>query len=720
MAFVIKLEMTAKEIHTNHARILDALDEGMLKPAFDLLQGFVSGTQSYVFQNKLNELQETYQYMLRYYVEGTKDPMQEQIYASICSGAYELADQIKHHSLSIDSPQIYYATKRNLSIQPVELATYIQQIRINYDLEDHKQFESSVDQLFNTLWTTAFLSEKDVSQIRMALIDKSFPTSTKCQMMSAILLGLHVSFDKEKIFLLFDATESDDNEVRIRAIIAICLTLFIYIRRTVYYSGIRHRLETLGETPDFKRILTTIILRFILTRETEKVTHKLQEEIIPEMMKLAPKGSGFSFFDPSDLSGDDMNPDWKDLLSDSKLAQKMEEYGNLQEEGVDVLHSTFIHLKHFPFFKNISNWFLPFSSKHSTLSEKQDLNISTLDTIMQSTYMCNSDKYSLYFSMFQIPKEHRDAMMTQLNSQLSEMNKQQATELKSAKSEVENIIGRYIQDLYRFFKLYPRHTEFNDVFNRKLDFHNLSILQPYCSDSETLLHISELYLRKGYYEDALTIYNQLVSQDSNDEMLYQKRGYCKQMTGDLNGALGDYLHSEMLNPNSKWVIRRIAGCYRSLKQAGKALEYYLRLDKVNPDNTSTLINIGHCYLELKNFDEALSYYFKADYLEPDSQKVWRAIAWCLFLTGKYGQARKYYKKIIENRPQTHDFLNAGHTEWALQHIKKTIEYYKNAIEAEAGDFEKFIELFRQDIACLENAGVKASEIPLLIDYLRYQ
>ena len=711
--------MTSKEIHITYARILDSLDQGALKPAFDLLQGFISGTQSYVFQNKLNEMQETYQYMLRYYVEGTKDPMQEQIYATICSGTYELADQIKHQSLYAGSPQIYYATQRNLSLHPAVLATSIQQIRVHYDLEDYKQYEASVDQLFTMLWTTAFLSENDVSNIRISLKDNTFPVSAKCQIVSSLLLGLQASFDKEKLFLLFDASESDDNEVRIRAIIAICLILYIYRRRMVFYSGVRHRLEILGESTDFKRILTTIILRFILSRETEKVTHKLQEEIIPEMMKLAPKGSGFSLIDPSELFGDDMNPEWKDLLSDSKLVEKIEEYGNLQEEGVDVMHSTFIHLKHFPFFRQISNWFLPFTSQHSTLNNKQDMDVSMFETMMQATYLCDSDKYSLYFSMFQIPKEHRDAMMNQVRGQLSEMNQQQTEELKSKKSEIENITGRYIQDLYRFYKLYPHHAEFNDIFNRTLDFHLLSILQPYCSDAETLLHISELYLRKGYYDDALTIYNQLVSQDSNDEMLYQKRGYCKQMTGDLNGALDDYLCSEMINPDSKWVIRRIAGCYRSLKQPAKALEFYLRFDKLSPDNSPTLINIGHCYLELKNFDQALQYYFKADYLDPDNHKVWRAIAWCLFLTGKYSQARKYYQKIVETRPQTHDFLNAGHTEWTLQHIKKAIEYYKMAIEAESGDFNKFLELFRQDIPDLINAGIKPSEIPLLIDSLCY-
>ena len=717
--FVLKQEMTSKEIHSNYMRILDSLDQGALKPTFDLLQGFISGTQSYVFQNRLNELQETYQYMLRYYVDGIEDPMQEQIYVNICSSAYELADQIKHHSLHAESPQLYYAIRRNLSIQPAELITLIQQIRINSEIEDQKQFETAIDRLFNIIWTTAFLSEKDVNQIRISLKDISCPLPAKCQIVSALLLGLQISFDKDKLYLLFDAANSNDFGVKIRAIIAICLTLYIYRHRTAFYPGIRHRLDILGETPDFIRILTTITLRFILSRETEKVAYKLQEELFPEMMKFAPKDSSFSFIDPSELSGDDMNPEWKDMLSDSKLVEKMEEFSNLQEEGIDVMHSTFIHLKHFPFFRNVSNWFLPFSSKHTAFNDKQDIDVSTLETMMQASFMCNSDKYSLYFSLFQIPEAQRNAMMNHVNSQLGEMNMQQNTEMKSKKSETETITGQYIQDLYRFYKLYPLHTEFNDIFGQTLDFHTLSILQPWLSDSETLLHIAELYLRKGYHDNALVIYNQLMAIDMQDEMLYQKRGYCRQMTGDLNGALKDYLRSEMINPQSKWVIRRIAGCYRALQQPAKALEYYVQLDKLNPDNTSMLINIGHCYLELKNLDEALKYYFKADYLEPNSPKACRAVAWCSFLTGKYSQARKYYGKIIENQPQTHDYLNAGHTEWALRDIKMAIAYYKLAIQSESGDFDKFLELFRQDIPELELAGIKASDILFLADFLRY-
>ena len=73
------------------------------------------------------------------------------------------------------------------------------------------------------------------------------------------------------------------------------------------------------------------------------------------------------------------------------------------------------------------------------------------------------------------------------------------------------------------------------------------MLKPYILDTETLLQIAEFYLRKGYFEDALTIYRRLIEEGTGDEVLYQKSGYCRQMAGDMEGALRDYLRSEMLN-----------------------------------------------------------------------------------------------------------------------------------------------------------------------------
>ena len=191
------------------------------------------------------------------------------------------------------------------------------------------------------------------------------------------------------------------------------------------------------------------------------------------------------------------------------------------------------------------------------------------------------------------------------------------------------------------------------------------------------------------------------------------------MMGQIKEALDDYLKADVIRPDSKWLNKRIAYCYRNLKQPEKALSYYHKLEAQQPDDLALQINIGHCHLELKNYNEALKYFYKVDYLDSTSTKAWRPIAWCSFLTGKYDQARHYYRKILGDKPTTQDYLNAGHTEWALQQMKEAVGYYTEAVRREQGKFASFREAFEQDIPDLLQAGVEEVEIPLMMDQIRY-
>ena len=103
--------MTIQDINKTYSRIIEWLDRKELKNAFDGLQGLIAGSGHYDFQDKLNELQETYKYMLRYRMDGIQDPMQEQIYRQIQASTYELADMVKQKALaggsSVDFPRCF-------------------------------------------------------------------------------------------------------------------------------------------------------------------------------------------------------------------------------------------------------------------------------------------------------------------------------------------------------------------------------------------------------------------------------------------------------------------------------------------------------------------------------------------------------------------------------------------------------------------------------------
>lgn len=732
--------MTIQEVNTAYSRIIAELDRKALKNAFDDLLGLIAGTNQYNFQDKLNELQDTYKALLHYRTKGVQDPMQDEIYQKIQVSAYELAEQVRLHILTRQSSAEYFAKRRKLQAEK-ETFRYEDFIRVMHDgLNDvpnpegvppRKRYKAALSLLFYKIWVSDRLTSAEWSQIQQIMDSQLLPVSVRCMVVSALQLSLEEQFDVRKILLLIHAMHSAEDEVVIRGAIALLLALYKYKNRIALYPLIEEELRNCRERyPESVKatiqLFEKITIGFILARETEKISRKLQDEILPEMMKLDPilgKKINLKDLTPESLS-DEMNPEWQDsIFANKNFGDKMVEFSELQMEGADILHSTFVHLKNYPFFSEMCNWFLLFNGEFfyvNTEYEKMMPEWKLFDEMSDVSFMCDSDKFSLFFSMLHLPEETRKMMFGQVNGEIKDFIRENKDEIVSRRSKTEQLSGRYIQDLYRFYKLYPNHAEFDDIFAYPLDFHNLPVLAPYFSNTETLTTIAEYYLRKNHFQDALNVYERLLADNPKEEILYQKAGYCRQMEGDWKGALKDYLRADLLNPQSTWVIRRIALCYRNLKQPEQALEYYHRYEALSPDNLSVQISIGHCHLELKDYNEALKYFYKVDYLDTKSHRAWRPIAWCSFLTGKYDQARNYYKKILGERPGMQDYLNAGHTEWALQNMDKAVEYYQKALQEEKGDWTKFWEQFKQDIPDLKNAGIEQDEIPLMLDELRYR
>jgi tetratricopeptide (TPR) repeat protein len=718
--------MTTKEVQKIYESIVNSLNKRELKAAFDSLQNLIHAENQVVFADELNGMQETYKQLLHYFVEGSKDPMQTKIYNELAISLYELNDKVIQRILTKDSPQLFYSVKRTLPAHNSSVIRLMDAVSSSYYANDFQNAEIDINQLFKYIWTSDGISEEEYNCLNDSLIIKEKEenitqgmTILNCQIVAALTLGLIGLFDKKKLMLLFSAAESENEEIKIRAYIGIFLTFYIHQFRISLYTDIYNRLDTFAENWEFKKYTGIIIERFILTRDTEKISTRLREEVIPEIIKLNPKFSPkiqFKDITPEQIENE-MNPEWLEQFSNTKTGKKLEEFNRLQEEGADVMHSSFVHLKSFSFFSEINNWFMPFIPDSVSFLSVDSMSKS-LNLFKQIGLICNSDLYSLYFGMKLMFEESKNLMLGQLENQLEEISQQKKAGLMTGYDVSEQIAGRYIQDLYRFFKLFSRCNEFFDFFNQRLDFYNVSTLKPYI-EAKQLFDCAELYLRKDYYKDAVDLYEQIKELNRNDDMYYQKIGYCKQMLGNFEGALRDYYKAELINSENKWLMRRIAQCYKALKMPEKAIDYYLNYERSDPDNISNLMNLGACYIETKNYSEALKYYFKADYLDNKGEKALRPIAWCSFLLGKFDQAQNYYKKILACQPDLHDYMNAGHTEWALQNLKGAVKLYGKSIEVSNNEYDKFYSEFSNDILDLVNAGIEESEIPLMLDGLRY-
>lgn len=310
-------------------------------------------------------------------------------------------------------------------------------------------------------------------------------------------------------------------------------------------------------------------------------------------------------------------------------------------------------------------------------------------------------------------------MSSQLGAESEELKNMRDEEFTiNPYQEEEAICKQYVQDLYRFYKVYPRKDDFMDIFSMPLNYHKIDAISSIVSVPENLEKIALYYFEKNHLPEALSAYEILSELDPSNSEVWQKIGYCKQQLVDLEGAVEAYLRADLIELNNTWVLRRIAQCYRLLKQPEKALQYYRKLEKLHPEDLNVQLNIGHCFLELKEYEEALKNYFKVEWLDDTNRRVWRSIAWCSFLSHKFDVSQKYYAKILENEPNSHDYMNAGHVELCLKNMKKAMNYYSESIK-KMKNMKSFKSLLKEDFNELRLAGVDLSILPALLDKIAY-
>lgn len=738
--------MDYKNTLAQKKEILEKLSKRQLKEAFELLTKLVVDTKDWHVSEKLSELETNYKYMLHYQFEDTvDDPQRDSIYNSILRTLYELTDDAADELLTIDSSNIFYERLRlntvRVPLSLTEIQKQLKDVTESWALTDlleagdiklTKERELSVkrerigSELFNSIFVSPRANDEDEAEYISLLNNQNVPIREKLLFISALTLNLFHRFDGRKLCVLMNACQSSENLIKQRSIVGLIIVLQMYDVRWQLYPECQFKLDALAEDGAFGKSVLAVVKQLIRSRETEEISRKLTEEIIPEMMKF--NSLAGKKLNMQDLMGEtdfaEKNPDWQKELESSGLANKLQEYSSLQMEGADVFHSTFSNLKNFSFFGELGNWFLPFDVQYSELQplflEKEGLNALLQTTVLSSTHMCNSDKYSFAFSLMQIPSSQRQMMVGRFGEE-SEQMKEIQKDAKALNSRIteEAISNQYIQDLYRFFKLYPYKNNFFDIFKLRLNFYDKKSISPLISDHKSMLQIANYCFEKNFFSEALAIYQKLIDNGSLESNLWQKVGYCRQMLDDLKGALDAFLQAELLLSDNSWIIKRIAQVYKLLKDPGKALEYYQRAAQLNPNNLNLELNIGHCYLDLGEYEKALNCYFKIELLDSGSSKAWRPIAWTAFLLRKFELAQQYYQQILSDKPNVHDFLNAGHVELCLNRKKAALDFYLKAAKR-VSDFNQFVTLFEEDSKELVAAGVSTAYFPFLWDELRYK
>lgn len=740
--------MDSAKIIQQHKRLCNLVSEKKIKQSLDILADMITSSSSGDLRDEYENIVMTYRNMLTYTIEGIKDPERNKIYLKLIQSILGLSDRIRQDILSHYSGWNTYwvkqQTEKEMKISGKTIVETVDDLMFKSELDEWLKLSNEINpdpeseisrkhkhlikNIFNHLWLTDYYGEAENSLIDIILNSGKFRWYEASIFTSAITLSSFRTWQSAKLLHLITIYNLGQKQVRERALSGLILNLHYYNDRILLYPEVTEVISKMSDDSKFREQCMIIVLQIIRSRETEKLGKKLHDEILPQVAKLKPRIEEKLDLDnilPSEKN-EEKNPDWSQVFNDSEeIFKTMEELTKLQMEGADVYMTAFANMKHFDFFKDFQNWFVPFYPDHETVDEiyrDEILGPGTnelAEALYKTPFICNSDKYSLLLNLKYLPSAQKSMMLKVFRMELDGLQ-----EINDENSDTDpyrgfrTIVTQYLQDIYRFFKLSPYKKEFEDLFVGKLDIYNSEFFRMTCNASEAEAGLADYFFSKDFYSDALSLFLKQVNDRPSDAQLYEKIGYCYQKSADYENALRYYRRSELIDRKA-WTLKKIGLCLRRLGKKEEALEYYLQACEMEQENIHTVIMTAHCYLDLKNYEQALKYYFRVEYNEPDNLKILRPIAYCYFALGRFDDSEKYYDRLSAGKLNAHDMINKGHLALCKGNKKEAVDLYRRSIISGELSEEQFMAIFAEDKGILVSLGVNPDDLPILLDYLLF-
>lgn len=726
-----------------------------LREAFSTTRSLAESIMNFEASDAVARAEETYRHMLRYAASGAEDPGRSEMAEQLGEVLLSTTDTLERANLMVDEPSLYNNVARFENTRPGEsIASLIEEYasltgkgsmfdfitgskRRDEYIESLRRRENLETRLFNKAWVTHPLSAADAESLEKVFSESIFPEHFAILLTWAVTLGSLVYYDTRRLELLMSARAAASPRLQSASLIGLLLALNKG-RGRYMPPRLRHRLEALKETSSWETDAEMAYKELTRTRDTDRITAKIRDEVVPEMMKLRPeisrRFSGELPVDPEDM---EENPEWHELLEKSGISDKLREMSEIQEEGGDVMMGTFSHLKSFPFFHEVANWFLPFHTDRTELADQSNADLQPLaDIISAMPMLCDSDKYSMMLSLTAAPAPQRALIMQQLNAQADQFNELRSAMLNTDMSDRRDLLRKQVQNLFRFFRLFRRKGEFPNPFAKAINLSGIPGLESLNAPSLVQV-ICEFYFSHGYYEEGLALAAGLgnlsegvTDPKSPQAMLIQRMGYANMKLGNYRKALEYFEMTLLVQPDNLWVLKNTARCHMQTGNYKKAMEYFRQATALPGcgDDPVLTLSCAYCQLQSEQYDAAVKSYFKAEYLGANPKKVLRQLSWALLMNGDPAQSRRYLEKAMEKTGHIpNDYLNLGHIHLIQGNFKEALDSYRMNISArkekEALPISQAVEGFISDIAedtpALSRLGIQPDLLPLLTDSLLY-
>jgi len=691
----------------------------------------------------LEDIESNYRLMLDFMQRGYKDDKREELYNSLLRKLFQLVADIdntwKLKNITLYAEATANAKKFNQSYDFIKevLESFVtditifsleeENVRVQKSKELYLRHQNFMNQLFNAIWTSGQWTESDRSFYTNLLLSPTIDTNDILLVTSAITISSINSFDINKLLTLIETYKNAaDERIRQRALVGLAFSLPATDTADLF-PELAEVINGLFENEDVCRELLELQIQVFYCLNAEKDNNQIQKDIIPTLMKN--NNLHITRFGITEKEEDPM----QDILHPDKADKAMEEIENsiqkminMQKAGSDIYFGGFSQMKRFPFFSTMSNWFCPFYAEHPALNTAnarlEDNSFMTL--LFKIGPFCDSDKYSFALAMSSII-DKIPANIREMMGNAETLGPTMPQEEMQTPAYIRRI---YLQDLYRFYKLYPRREGLENPFEHTFSLTGLEIIKAYFFISPLLrngrltdnkLKLGKFLMKQHRWNEINDLIISFNGNIPNDNVDYYLLSAYADMNDNLYGTSIEMFDKALsIAPENTTALKGLARACLIEGEYAQAETAYSTLLKLFPNNKN--FNINHCITLLKTnrINEAIEVLYRLDYENPDDLNIKRVLAWGLLWQNRLEQAKKEYAKVLANaKPKKEDYLNAGYCAWFMGDITYAIELFKLFVSQDIAEGNNSIldKVFAEDYDIIHKYSITSTEIQLMID-----
>jgi tetratricopeptide (TPR) repeat protein len=721
--------------------ILDMVVSRQLGKAVSSLENWLLAYPRQQDMDELIDIRDAYRLMAGYWQRGFDDPQRPQVYDQLLRRVYVLtADVSIRHQLS-DSTYMKVLHQRprkahndwSLSAIRASLESFVSELallelqpeaerrRKSNDL--YTRHNEQMRDLFDYILTSRQWRPRQADAFLDMLLSPTLASIDQQLIVSAITLSATQNFCYQKFRILSEVwLQATDEPLRQRALVGWVLAAASDSRAWHLYTEVYDTVSRLCSDEATRQELAELQMQLVYCQQADQDHATIQKEILPDIMsgsRIKFTGKGLVEMDEDSLD-DILHPEASEMAME-RMEQSIQRMVDMQKQGADIYFGGFSQMKRFPFFSDISNWFVPFYPQHPAISQTWQ-NVrggKFLRAITRAGAFCDSDKYSFVLAFTQV-LDRLPANLLQMiekgEASAEALGGEMAQEAQQAPAFIRRV---YLQNLYRFFRIFHARSEFTTPFGQEGSY--LFFTHPLfaqASLSSQAVATARFLMKRQRYADAASVLANIPS-EQRDLQFFLLAGAAMQHTASDALPAPDYCFREALKlqPDNQRALAGLARALFASQHYDEALARYEQLLLQQPDHRTYQLNAAVCLLNLQRTDEALKLLYKLSYVYPDDLTVSRIMAWAQTVGGKYEQAEKRYSQLLAaEKPEPADLLNYGYCLWLERRIADAIGMFRRFLDCQQqSDFSIVHEFTATEHQLLADHGISDIEIQLMLD-----